>query len=207
MFRRELCLALVFAGVAVGGCDATFDQLQGMRKSGSAWMSRRNQKWLLESFDALGGKKPKAKWVAQAVWRVEAIRTMSVLDRKFTHAAAEPELHSALVETLKKEYRSPQTKSPADEAHRLRAWCVYCLGQVGDAGLIDFFVDVLDENPLAKDADYRICLAALNSLHPNVETLLAARPLRRRMLYKLASMSADVRGGRLSTASTCGGAG
>jgi len=207
-WRKTAAAGLLAAGLAaacfpVAGCVPTTTDLIEMRSQTSAKVALRDQRKVLEYLGA-GSALSTSKGdesatppqeTRRAVWRIEAMRTLCSLDASFDFARTEPETHARLERFLYEEYAQPGSDG---DSRRVQAWCIHCLGQLDPPGLAAMLVDVLEENPLAEDPGYLISLAALDALQLKAAALTADTALRRRVLRKLATISADVRRGRLS---------
>ncbi len=195
MPQRKAAWAVALSFLSAAGCTPDVAKLIEMRGEIRADQAVETQAELLGHLGA--GPEPKeepAKITRQGVWRVEAMRTLAWLDRTFDLPNRSPQLHEQTVRFLLDEYHQPKSIS-ARQA--VRAWAVWALGRMGQDPPVEVLLTICEENDLAADPDYRVCLAALDALVPQVEALQADPPAKRRMLLKLASMTADCRSGRV----------
>lgn len=149
---------------------------------------------LLELFQRprLPGAEPPPQTL-EPVWRVEAVRTLVALDRRFDFAAARPDLHAAVRRALREECASPPGPDPAT----VRAWSVHGLGQLSGTPELEPFVAALEATGLPEDPRYLLAQAALGALAPRLDALAADAALRGRALQRLAELSAALRAGQV----------
>lgn len=198
MPQRNTAWVVALALLSAAGCTPDVAKLIEMRGEIGADQAVETQTELLGHLGA--GPEPKEdpdKITRRGVWRVEAMRTLAWLDRTFELPTRSPQLHEHTVKFLLDEYHQPGS---ASARQAVRAWAVWALGRLGQDQPVGVLLDICEENDLADDPDYRICLAALDALVPRVEALQADPAAKRRMLLKLAAMTADCRSGRLDGA-------
>lgn len=182
-------ILLIAAFLCCPGCVPSTSRVINMRDETWAWKAKNNHENLINCFNADTAPSDPMGRLKTAAWKIEALRTLHHLDQRFDYRAAEPALHAQLIELTGNEYRHPSCLADQDQ---LRAWAVYLLGQASPQPPPAYFVQVLLENSPPADPQYAVCLAALNALYPQVDSLAADKILRQQMLYRLAEISIDL---------------
>lgn len=188
-------VAFLAIGILFSGCTPSTSQIISMREDNWAWSAKGNYKTVLKYLQGESGSTHKT---ASAAWRIEAIRTLCHIDRKFAYSASEPSLHRQTLNAVRGEYQRPGSSGETD---RVRAWSIRLLGEITPKLPVSYFVDALVENSPRNDRDYRVSLAALGALYPHMDTLADDPVLKRKVLYGLARItsgldSSHVQGGR-----------
>lgn len=181
-------LVLVLAALAVcpAGCATDAGAFAKLRAAEDPRAAGRNLGTVLAALD---------KETSDAATRAVGFESAAVLARTGNTRREDPALYARLLDALSREIASPKvdplSKIPDDDRDFLRAWAVYCLGELRDAPATTPLVLGALENPqLAGDKAGRLHAAALHGLCLGVDHIRQSPDLRGRTLTLLPSARA-----------------
>ncbi len=183
------CLTITVAGAAlllICGCAPSVSSLTKMRLVQGEQSAYRQQGKLLKAF--ADGEKP-------ALWRVEAMTTMTHLDRKFQHHQTAPELRRQLVRELRAEFDKPRLKDPRPtDLLQVRAWSVYSLSRLDAPApeTLAFFLRLFETQTKTSDPELAVTAAAGNGLLKQPDRIWRHADYRRRILTRAAKLKSSM---------------
>jgi len=196
MLRKAYWFLLMVAVGTALGCVSSTQQVIEMRAADSKADANDNCSRLVKCFDRENHPSDPRGLLQKAAWRIEALRTMHALARKWGYATSEPALNDQVLAITRREYRNPGTARNRD---KLKAWAVSLLANARPRQPASYFVNVLIETADESDPDGVVSLAALSALSSRLDAVSADVGLKRQVLYRLAQLSAELHGGHIGS--------
>lgn len=189
MTRYLICLALVVA-LAATGCDADVSTLRKMAETTEPSNASANQLAVLDKMDRIDEQDRGPSSCRKLRWRLEAIRTVVLLEEQFNLSSDDPARYDRLVESMRREV---DLRLGGRDASRHRAWALWGLGRVDPSLPLSKVVDELEPHP---GRNTLVQLVAFDVLHRREDDLRSDPSLRRRVLKAVAAIRANVHSAR-----------
>ncbi len=189
---RRACVLTIYwssclLALLLAGCAPTLSSLTKMRLIQGEASARKQQQRLLKAFSE--ERKP-------PLWRVEAMTTMTLLDRKFRFHQTEPDLRKQLVQELYGEYSDPNV--PVDsfpsETEKVKAWSIYSLSRLDEPApaILAFLLELFERQDRKSDPNLAITAAAGNGLLRPPGSVWKDADMRRRLLSRAAQLKGNM---------------
>lgn len=168
------------------GCVPNVQEVVQMRNEVDLAKSTKNFTKVYEAFEY--EKYPKYNW------RIEAMRTMYLLDRKFDFAKVNTTRHDLFVQAIRREYSRPWSDQNHDE---VKAWALYLLSQQTPKPPLEIYIQAIENYNRSTDPDFRIRLVALEMLYRRSGEIVSgqsqsAKKIRSELLRRLNNIRASI---------------